>query len=121
MNSATDVANAIRATVEASGAFDAVYLNTPWNKLSVEELEALPIGELAKDNSTLFLWCDTYTAGSAAELLKKWGFRFHSVGGILNLAEEAPKPAPSSRSKKAKPAAEPAAGDGQPEETEAAT
>lgn len=78
-------------TATAVDKYDAIYLNTPFNKLSLDELKQLPIGDLAKADASLFLWADSFKVAEAAELIKAWGFTFKTVASILNLAE---KPAP---------------------------
>ncbi len=72
--------------------YDAVFLNTPWKKLSQAELEALPIKDLCKDNASLFMWADSFSVADAAMCISKWGLQFKSVAAIMNLAE---KPAPA--------------------------
>lgn len=80
--------------------YDAVFLNTPWKKLSQAELEALPIKDLCKDNASLFMWADSFSVADAAMCISKWGLQFKSVAAIMNLAE---KPAAASAAP-AKPA-----------------
>ena len=87
MNTATEITTAL-ATVAAAEKFDAVYLNTPWNKLSLDELKALPLGALTKDDASLFMWADTFTVGQATALLSEWGYTFHSVHSIVDFAEK---------------------------------
>lgn len=73
--------------------YDALYLNTPWKKLSVAELETLPIKDLCKPNATLFMWTDSFSVADAAQLISKWGLKFVSVASIMNLAEKLSIPA----------------------------
>jgi hypothetical protein len=76
---------------DVTGKYDVVLVNTPWHRMSVDELIQLPVQDIAAEDATLFMWCDSFTAGSAPRLMKKWGFTFHSVTNILNLMNE---PAP---------------------------
>lgn len=73
--------------------FDTLYINTPWNKLSMDELAELPLSDLCKDNASLYMWTDSSKICDAAKLIESWGFKFSTVASILNLAE---KPSPAS-------------------------
>ncbi|KAG5187496.1 hypothetical protein JKP88DRAFT_276199 [Tribonema minus] len=70
-----------------TGPYDVLLLNTPWHRYTPAELAELPLGEIAADDSTLFMWCDSVTAGVTTKIMRKWGFTFHSVASILNIAE----------------------------------
>jgi hypothetical protein len=89
MNTIEEITSSLTERASASGKYDCIYLQTPWNKLTLEELAALPVGEMVADDASVFLWVDTFTAGDAVKLFEKWGLTFHSVVQILNLAEEA--------------------------------
>ncbi|KAG5190707.1 hypothetical protein JKP88DRAFT_285828 [Tribonema minus] len=78
-----DVTGAFNAL---TGSYDVLLLNTPWHRFSPAELAELPVGAIAGDNSTLFMWCDSATAGITTKVMRKWGFTFHSVASILNIA-----------------------------------
>lgn len=97
MDSPAAISSAMTQCVDADSAFDAVYLNTPYKKLSIDELAALPVGDLAKPDSTLFMWTDTFSLAQATPLMAKWGFTYHSIVSVLNLAEEPPKAEPVRR------------------------
>lgn len=95
MNTASAIITGLATVAATADKFDAVYLNTPWNKLTVEELQDLPVGSLAKDDASLFMWTDSATAGQVAPLLSKWGYQFQSVHSIVDFAEKLPAaPAP---------------------------
>jgi SWIB/MDM2 domain len=93
-----DVVNAFK--VLGGGKYELILLNTPWHRLSASEIAELPIESIAADNATLMMWCDSITAGVTSKILRKWGFSFHSVASILNIATppavaEPPAPAPA--------------------------
>jgi N6-adenosine-specific RNA methylase IME4 len=43
--------------------------------LTYEEIEALPVAEVADENCHLYLWCTGRTAEAAYRLARSWGFR----------------------------------------------
>lgn len=72
------------ASAAPSTAFDVLYVNTPWNKVGLDELGQLPIATSA--NSTLLLWADSKTLAHAIAVGGAMGFRFHSVAYIMDVA-----------------------------------
>jgi N6-adenosine-specific RNA methylase IME4 len=48
--------------------------------MSFADLAALPVAELASDNSVLFLWATDPLLPRALELITAWGFEFKTVG-----------------------------------------
>ena len=67
--------------------YDVVYVNTPWKKLDSSKISKFPVNEITKENSALFLWVDTYSAGDAMNLLTNWGYTFHSVYQVADLGQ----------------------------------
>lgn len=67
--------------------YDVLYLNTPWSALSIERMEKLPLKDVSADNAALFVWTDSYSAPKTPALLEKWGFKFHSVFQIMDIAQ----------------------------------
>lgn len=49
-----------------------------YNLLSVSEIAALPIKELAEDNAVLFLWVTSPILEEAFEVVNAWGFKYKS-------------------------------------------
>lgn len=47
-----------------------------YRTLSVEELERLPVGDLAKPASHIYLWCPNALLAEGLHLLKAWGFTY---------------------------------------------
>ena len=47
-----------------------------YETMSVEELSALPVGELGKPESHLYLWCPNALLAEGLHLLKAWGFTY---------------------------------------------
>jgi len=78
--------------------YDALYLNTPWNKLTVEQMGKIDLSSLTKDEALMYMWADTYSIKSSIELFKLQGFKFHSVYQICDVATY---PAPDPRLLKA--------------------
>lgn len=67
--------------------YEVLYLNTPWSAMSVERMEKLPLKDISADNAALFVWTDSYSAPKTPALLEKWGFKFHSVFQIMDIAQ----------------------------------
>ena len=74
--------------------YDALYLNTPWNKLTVEQMGKIDLSSLTKDEALMYMWADTYSIKFATELFKLQGFKFHSVYQICDVATYPPAPEP---------------------------
>jgi len=66
--------------------YDVLYMNTPWNKLSVSQMSKLSIKDLAKENSLLYMWADTYTLADAISLINTFGYKFESVYQVCDIA-----------------------------------
>lgn len=66
--------------------YDVLYMNTPWNKLSVSQMSKLSIKDLAKENSLLYMWADTYTMSNAISLIDTFGYKFESVYQVCDIA-----------------------------------
>jgi chromatin remodeling complex protein RSC6 len=81
--------------------YDVLYVNTPWNKLSVEQMGKIDLSALTKDEALMYMWADTYTIQSSMELLRLQGFKFESVYQICDVATY-----PAQESKLSKPAPE---------------
>ena len=94
-----DVDETIKSLNEFSGAnpdkFGAVLLDPPWRftnrtgkvapehrrlaryeTMSVPELEQLPVGDLVKPASHIYLWCPNALLTEGLHLLKEWGFTY---------------------------------------------
>jgi chromatin remodeling complex protein RSC6 len=96
----TTIATGFAAAASAESKFDALYMQTPWNKLSLAQLSELPLQSLCKDNATLFMMCDSVSASNAAKLMQKWGFAFSHVAGIMDIADYSSSTAPSEEGEK---------------------
>lgn len=70
---------------DPSKAFDVIYANIPWKTVSREYLHSLPVGKLVKSGDTngLLLWVDGGYIDEASDLVRAWGFKFHSVLHML--------------------------------------
>ena len=80
------------------GYYSVIYADPPWNfrtwsakgtgrsafshynLMSVDELRALPVGDLAAKDCMLFLWVPIPLRELGMELIELWGFRFATVG-----------------------------------------
>ena len=72
--------------------FDVVYADPPWDYnqkgnygaskhyglMTVEEIKAMPVRELVKENAVLFLWSTNGAMPLALEVLEAWGFKYRS-------------------------------------------
>lgn len=48
--------------------------------MTMDEIRALPIGDLAADNCALFMWCTDPMLDEQIPLFKHWGFRYCRAG-----------------------------------------
>lgn len=76
--------------------YDIIYADPPWAyrnmgniqatanshypTMKQQDIEALPIGELAKPNSILFMWATFPKMQEALNTMKAWGFEYKTVG-----------------------------------------
>ena len=51
----------------------------PYSRMSVAEIAALPIGELAAPDCALFLWAIDPLLSEALEVIAAWGFAYKTV------------------------------------------
>ena len=51
-----------------------------YNLMSLEQIKAMPVADLAEDNSACFLWCTNSSLRYGYEVLEAWGF---SPKGII--------------------------------------
>ena len=76
--------------------YDIIYADPPWsykvwskkgegrsaashyNTMSKEDIQNLPVQDIASDNSVLFLWVTPPCLEEGLELIKKWGFTYKS-------------------------------------------
>lgn len=49
---------------------------TPYQTMSMAEIEALPVADLAADNSVLFMWVVWPTLPEALKVMEAWGFKY---------------------------------------------
>lgn len=50
--------------------------------MSIEEIKALPVGELADNNCALFMWLTFPCLYEAFDVLKAWGFQYKTVAFV---------------------------------------
>ena len=67
--------------------YDVLYVNTPWSVMNVERMGNLPLKDISAENAALFIWTDAYTVPKTCQLLDKWGFKFHSVFQVVDIAQ----------------------------------
>lgn len=77
---------ALRVLSNKTVKYDVLYVNTPWSTLSLDDLQQLPVNKIVGDSAALFIWTDAYSAAKATKLIEKWGFTFHSVFQIMDIA-----------------------------------
>jgi N6-adenosine-specific RNA methylase IME4 len=51
-----------------------------YHTMSIEDIKALPIGELAADNCMLFMWATFPNLQEALDTIKAWGFKYKTLG-----------------------------------------
>ena len=54
--------------------------NAHYNTMSNKDICELPVGELADDNSILFLWATFPKLQEALDVIKAWGFEYKTLG-----------------------------------------
>ncbi|ACH46789.1 putative adenine methyltransferase [Feldmannia species virus] len=59
--------------------YDIVYVNTPWSTVPVDQLKNISVADITEENAALFVWTDAYAVADTIDLVKAWGFKFHSV------------------------------------------
>jgi N6-adenosine-specific RNA methylase IME4 len=47
--------------------------------MTIDEIRALPVPDLAADNCHLWLWCTVRSLPDGFDLVDHWGFRFHNM------------------------------------------
>ena len=76
--------------------YDIIYADPPWHNnkpngrnpethyptMPLKEIEALPVGNLADKDCTLFLWATLPKLRDSFELLDAWGFRFKTAAFV---------------------------------------
>jgi N6-adenosine-specific RNA methylase IME4 len=78
--------------------YDIIYADPPWpyygdpNKMgaagkeyqlmTLEEIKALPVRNISKTPSVLFLWTTSIHVPSALSVMESWGFRYRGVGYV---------------------------------------
>ena len=67
--------------------FTVAYINTPWHLLSQQQLKRLPVSDMCADDAAVLMWAGTHTVDAATELLRSWGFNFHSVAAVVDYAD----------------------------------
>ena len=50
--------------------------------MTTKEIAALPVEDLAEDNSMLFMWVTFPKLQDAFEVIKSWGFKYSTVGFV---------------------------------------
>lgn len=67
--------------------YNVLYVNTPWHAMDESTLSKFPASGITPDDAACFMWVDSYTVTKATKLLEAWGFSFHSVYQVLDLAK----------------------------------
>jgi N6-adenosine-specific RNA methylase IME4 len=91
-------ADDLAALVAAGRRFPVIYADPPWSfytysgkgkqrsaeryydTMSLDDIKALPIADLAADDCALFLWSVCPEIPGALEIIQSWGFEFKTVG-----------------------------------------
>ena len=84
-------AAACRAAFPSDRRYRVIYADPPWRyeraclgalpypTMSLEELEALPVRDIADSDAALFLWTSNPMLESAFRLIRAWGFEYKTV------------------------------------------
>lgn len=84
-------ADACRAVFPAGKRYRVIYADPPWRyeraclgalpypSMSLDELKALPVADIAAPDAALFLWTSNSQLQAALELLGAWGFSYRTV------------------------------------------
>ena len=56
-----------------------VYAEPPWGDLSVQEMAAAPVAEMAEESCVLLIWCSPTHLAEALWLLQEWGFAYRTA------------------------------------------
>ena len=54
-------------------------MSVPYASMSERELKALPVAELSKPDSLLFMWSTSQHLGQAVRVMESWGWRYKAV------------------------------------------
>jgi len=76
----------------------ATTLTTHYNSMSIKELAALPVKNMAEDNAVLFMWVTSPLLEESFEVINSWGFNYkasivwdkdaHNVGHYVSVRHE---------------------------------
>ena len=87
-------------TLSKNKKYNIIYADPPWNfkhysdkgkgrsadnyynTMSLNEIKALPVEEIADDNCILFLWTTFPFLQKSFEVIKEWGFEYKTVGFV---------------------------------------
>jgi N6-adenosine-specific RNA methylase IME4 len=59
---------------------DAAHGVPPYERMTFDEIAALPVGDLVEDNSVLFIWVCWPSLPDALKILPAWGFTYKTCG-----------------------------------------
>jgi site-specific DNA-methyltransferase (adenine-specific) len=78
--------------------FSVIYADPPWSyndkrpgrggadrhypTMSIEEIKALPVADLAAPDCLLFIWCTWPMLQEGMETIRAWGFKYKTVGFV---------------------------------------
>lgn len=68
-----------------------IRLEEKYPTMTVDELKALPVKDLADENSVLFLWTTDGHLPFAIEIMRSWGFEYATVAFMWNKKEKSGK------------------------------
>jgi N6-adenosine-specific RNA methylase IME4 len=90
----------LQALIDSGQRFPVIYADPPWtfkvysgkgkarsaerhyDTASLDSIKALPIGQLATDNSALLIWAVWPEIGGALDVIEAWGFEYKTVGFV---------------------------------------
>ncbi len=94
--------------LEASGPFDTVICDPPWNHwgspdkwaaagkfydlMTDDELAALPVPEILARKAVVFMWCTSSSLARAVDLLRAWGLHYRGVAFVWCKTSQSGRP-----------------------------
>lgn len=63
-----------------------------YKAMTLEEIKALPVVEIARPSAVLFLWCTWPMINEGLQVIKAWGFKYNTCGFVWVKANKTYKP-----------------------------
>lgn len=82
-----------------AGTYSVIYADPAWDyiseeqlgypTMSLEEIKAMPVNDIATEDAVLFLWCSASLIGDALKVIEAWGFNYktHAIWDKKNAGQ----------------------------------